>query len=148
MGRILGLDYGRQRIGVAVSDPMEITAQPVTTWNGLKLDEAVEKTGALVEELSVEEVVIGFPLTLKGKAGKMAKKIQLFSDKLKSRIEIPVVLWDERLTSVQSKRLMHEMSMSPSFKKGIVDLIASMLILQNYLDHKKGSIARKQMEED
>jgi putative Holliday junction resolvase len=148
VGRILGLDYGRKRIGVAVSDPMEITAQPVTTWNGLTLDEAVEKTWALVEELSVDAVVIGFPLTLQGKTGIMAKKIQFFSDKLKSRIDIPVVLWDERLTSVQSKRLMHEMNMSPSLKKGRVDLIASMLILQNYLDHKKGSIARTQMEED
>lgn len=139
MGRILGLDYGRRRIGVAVSDPLGLTAQPLATWTGLRWDEVVEKIFTLVEEMGVERVILGFPMTLKGESGRMAREVRQFAARLERRISIPITLWDERLTSTQSKRIIHAMAGKPSREKERVDLIASVLLLQNYLDYQKGS---------
>ena len=146
MGRILGLDYGRRRVGVAVSDPLGLTAQPFETWNGLRREEVVESTCILVERMGVERVVVGFPLTLRGERGRMAREVERFADKLSQRIRVPVTLWDERLTSVQAQRFLQQMGEKPSRKKERVDLIASVLLLQNYLDHQKGSWAKSQGE--
>jgi len=146
VGRILGLDYGRRRVGVAVSDPLGLTAQPFETWSGLRREEVVESTCILVERMGVERVVVGFPLTLRGERGRMAREVERFADKLSQRIRVPVTLWDERLTSVQAQRFLQQMGEKPSRKKERVDLIASVLLLQNYLDYQKGSWAKSQGE--
>jgi putative Holliday junction resolvase len=148
VGRILGLDYGRKRVGVSVSDPLGLTAQPVETWKGLRCEDVVEKTRILVETMGVERVVVGFPLTLKGKRGHLAREVVRFSAELKRRIRVPITLWDERLTSVQARAVLHQMEEKPSRKKERVDLIASVLLLQNYLDHREETSARNQKEED
>ena len=88
VGRILCLDYGRRRIGVAISDPLGITAQPVTTWEGLTWTEAVSQVCSLIEQRDVVEIVVGLPLTLKGDKGKMAKEVERFADGLKKRCRI------------------------------------------------------------
>lgn len=142
MGRILGLDYGRRKIGVAISDSLGLTAQPLTGWRVSGWEEVVRRVCVLVEEEAVEEVVVGYPLTLKGERGRMAEEVERFAALLRSRIPVPVTLWDERLTSVQAERILHEMHEKPSRNKGRVDLIASVLLLQNYLDHQKGSLAK------
>ena len=148
MGRILGLDYGRRRIGVAVSDPLGLTAQPLETWDGLNWEDVGEKICILVEQMGVERVVVGFPLTLAGERGRMAQEVEQFSATLKRRIPIPVTLWDERLTSVHAQRIIHAMEEKPSRRKEKVDLIASVLLLQNYLNYKKGPTANHQEDRD
>lgn len=137
MGSVLGLDYGRQRIGVAVSDPLGLTAQPVETWSGLRWEEVVQRICKLVEQKDVERVVVGFPLTLKGKKGFFAREVEQFVERLRHSISIPVTLWDERMTSIQARRLLHQMGEKPSRRKEKVDLISSVLLLQNYLDYTR-----------
>ena len=137
MGRILGVDYGRRRIGVSISDPLGLTAQPFDTWKGLNREEVLKKIHTLVEQLGVERVVVGFPLTLKGEEGTMAEEVKRFAAKLERRIRIPVTLWDERLTSVEAQRILHWMEEKPSRKKEKIDLIASALLLQNYLEYRE-----------
>jgi putative Holliday junction resolvase len=148
VGRILGLDYGRRRIGVAVSDPLGLIAQPITTWVGLSWGEVGEKVCSLMEAMEVDRVILGLPLTLRGEKGHMAREVEKFSIQLKRQISIPVILWDERLTSVQSQRVIHSMDGKPSRKKASVDLVAAVLLLQSYLDHIKISSERDQEEKD
>ena len=140
MGRILSLDYGQRRIGVAVSDPLGVTAQPFDTWEGLGFNQIVEKIGLLITQIEIEKIIIGLPLTLKGEKGPSVKKVEQFAERLKRRIAIPVILWDERLTSIQAKRILHQVEEKPSRRKGKVDLIASVLLLQNYLEFQKGPV--------
>jgi putative Holliday junction resolvase len=146
VGRILGLDYGRRRTGVAISDPLGVTAQPCTTWSGLCWNDVVEKVLTLIAEMEVERVVVGLPLGLSGKRGRMAREVERFTEHLKQRIGIPVTLWDERLTSTQARRVIHEIEEKPSRSKEKVDLIASVLLLQNYLDHQKGAMLNRREE--
>ena len=137
MGRILSLDYGRRRIGVAVSDPLGVTAQPFDTWDGLEFNQIVEKIDSLIRQIGIEKIIIGLPLTLKGEKGQSVKKVEHFAMELKRCISLPVILWDERLTSIQAKRVLHQAEEKPSRRKGKVDLIASVLLLQNYLEFQK-----------
>lgn len=146
MGRIAGLDYGRQRIGIAVSDPLGLTAQPLETWCGSDWDDVAKKIQVLIDQMEVKAVVIGHPLTLKGERGRMAREVEKFAAHLKDRIHVPIMLWDERLTSVQAKRIIHEMEEKPSRKKEKVDVISSVLLLQNYLDHRRGTMEKKPEE--
>jgi putative Holliday junction resolvase len=141
VGCTLSLDYGRRRIGVAISDPLGITAQPFDTWNGLTFDQIVETLHTLICRKKVDRIIIGLPLTLKGEKGKLAKEVEQFAMKLRRHFPVPIILWDERLTSVQAKRILHQSNEKPSRKKGKVDLIASVLLLQNYLAFQRGSLA-------
>lgn len=129
------MDYGRRRVGVAVSDPLGITAQPLTTWENLGTGGAVEQACRLVREMDIERIVIGIPLTLKGDKGGMAREVERFVDRVRRKSGISVVLWDERLTSVQAQRVLRETKTKASRNKGKVDLVASVLLLQNYLDY-------------
>ena len=148
MGRILGLDYGRRRTGVAISDPLGVTAQPLVTWSGLCWNDVVDEVLTLISEMGVERVVVGFPLNLSGSRGPMAREVERFTDHLKQRIGIPVTLWDERLTSTQARRVIHKIQEKPSRNKEKVDLIASVLLLQNYLDCQKGAMPSRREEKD
>jgi len=138
VGRILGLDYGKKRIGVSISDPLGLSAQPVATWTERHMDRVIEKIDHLCRDASVSKIVIGLPLTLKGEMGQMAQKVERFRNRLTSRVNLPIVLWDERLTSVQATSILHKMGMKPSRDKEKVDRMAAVLILQNYLDHQHG----------
>lgn len=142
MGRFLGLDYGRRRVGVAISDALGVTAQPLVTWQQSQWHELVDKIKALIQDQDVEGVILGFPLTLSGDVGRMAREVKRFSTYLSQRISVPVILWDERLTSVQAERSIHAMDQKPSQRKGQIDQLASVLLLQNYLDHQKGCMEK------
>ena len=148
MGCILGLDYGRRRIGVAVSDELGLTAQPVATWSNLKWEQVVDNICAWIKKRSIERVIVGLPLNLRGEKGHLALEVEQFVGKLKRHISVPVILWDERFTSVQSKRILHTLHQKPSQKKERIDLIASVLLLQNYLDYQRNITARSQGEEN
>ena len=139
MGRVLGLDYGRQRIGVAISDPLGITAQPLDTLQGLNIHEVIRELVNIVHGYKVERIVVGLPLTLGGEKGRSAKAVECFIDQLSRHISIPISTWDERLTSVEAERYLKLMNKKPSRQKEKIDQIASVLILQNFLDFHKGS---------
>lgn len=134
MKRVLALDYGQRRIGIALSDPLGLTAQPYDTWQNLRWDEVVDRLSLLIEKEGVQCILIGLPLTLKGHRGKMAAEVQRFADRIKKDLEKPVILWDERLTSVQAKRILRAAGPSVRRRKASVDVMAAVLLLQSYLD--------------
>lgn len=142
--RIIGLDYGSRTVGVAVSDPLGITAQPVETITR-KDENKLRRTLARIEELvrqyGAEEIVLGFPKTLSNKTGCQAEKTLDFKEVLEKRTGIPIVLWDERLTTIQANRTLIESGVKPEDRKKYVDKIAAAFILQGYLDSgRKGAL--------
>ncbi|MDM7926922.1 MAG: Holliday junction resolvase RuvX [bacterium] len=134
MGRILGVDYGTRRIGLALSDPLQITAQPYDAWTGVRDASLIGRFVALIRQEDVDRVVVGHPLTLKGTASRFCEAVERFAGALGASCPVPVILWDERLTSVQAHRVMHDMGKRPGREKPSVDVLAAALMLQSYLD--------------
>ena len=133
--RILGLDYGTKTVGVAVSDPLGITAQGVEIIRRekpTKLRKTLSRIEELVQEKEVGSIVLGYPKHLNNTEGDRCQATVEFKEMLQKRMSIPVILWDERLTTVVADRTMDELGVGNH--KEYVDEIAAMLILQNYLD--------------
>ena len=130
MGRIAALDYGLKRIGVAISDERKMMALPLTTIHG-GLKEVVDFLGKRKKEL--ETVVIGLPLLMNGKKGDMAVAVEAFAKKLEAALEIPVVLFDERLSSKHAEASLRETGQNRKQRSGKVDQTAAALLLQSYL---------------
>lgn len=129
--RILGIDYGEKRIGVAVSDPLGLTAQPVDAV------EDIEGIKRIVKEYDeVEEVVVGLPKSLSGKLGPQAQKVLEFVEKLKKDLRQRIITWDERLTTVEAEKVLISAGLSRQKRKEVVDKSAAAIILQSYLDSK------------
>ena len=139
MRRVLGLDVGDRRIGVAMSDPLGLTAQGLMVVERHGGAGDVEAVRALVEQHGVETVVVGLPLTMRGEQGPQAKKVIDFSDALKRRISVPIELVDERLTTVQGARALRDTGASRQRRKAIIDQVAAQLILQQFLDRGRES---------
>ncbi|MCD6117610.1 Holliday junction resolvase RuvX [bacterium] len=133
MSRIICIDYGRKKIGIAVSDPLGITAQPFDTWYNLKIVQVIEKLKILSKELEISKIVIGLPLTMKGEKGKMASEAERFASMIRKSLNLDVVMWDERLSSRQAIRTLQAMDKKPSRDKKKIDKIAATIILQSYL---------------
>jgi putative Holliday junction resolvase len=134
--RVLGLDVGSKRIGVAVSDLLGITAQGIETIQrqNKRLDFAqLEK---VIRDYEVTEIVVGYPLRMSGAEGIQAEKMQHFVEELRKRFPLPVHLWDERLSSAQANRLLRETEMSIKRRGQVVDQMAAVLILQSWMDAK------------
>jgi len=133
--RIMGIDFGDSRIGVAISDPMGWTAQGLETihWKG-SMEEAAEKIKRLAEQYQAGKFVVGLPKNMNGTIGLSGEKAIAFGKLLSDMTGLEVVNWDERLTTVAANRIMHEVGMKTSKKKNSVDRIAAVLILQGYLD--------------
>ena len=131
--RVLGLDVGEKRIGVAMSDPLGITAQPLGV---IDAESGIQKLKELVSKHEVELIVVGHPLTLKGERGERAHSVEEFARNLESETGVPCTLVDERLSSKAAERAMREMGRKPSREKGRVDELAAIIILQSYLDRK------------
>ena len=134
--RVLGLDVGSKRIGVAVSDPLGITAQGLETVHRQNKRLDFEKLQTLVRDYAVVEIVVGFPLRMSGAEGIQAEKMQRFAEELRERLQIPVHLWDERLTSAEANRLLRETDMSIQRRGQVVDQMAAVLILQSWMDSR------------
>ena len=134
--RIMGIDYGDSRIGIAVSDPFGWTAQGLDTIKkGAAGDgEAMKKICLLVKQYDVEKIVVGFPKNMNGTLGPRADKTQEFMDRLAEKTRKEVVKWDERLTTVAAGKAMREMGIKASKNKENLDRIAAVYILQGYLD--------------
>lgn len=136
MARILGFDYGRARIGVAVTDERQIIVSPAFVLPvEKKLIETVKKIKQKADSLApIELLVVGLPLLLNGKEGDMAIEAKKFAEALKEVFGLPAVLWDERLTSAQADRMMKEDNLTRKERSKSIDTLAATLILQNYLD--------------
>ena len=135
--RILGLDYGSKTVGVAVCDPLGMTAQGVETITRKeenKLRKTLARIEALVEEYQVETIVLGYPKNMDDSIGERALKTEEFRNMLVRRTGLPVVLWDERLTTVEANRTLMEASVRRENRKQYLDQLAAVFILQGYLD--------------
>ena len=137
--RIMGLDYGSRTVGVAVSDRLLITAQGVETvcrTKENKLRQTLARIQALCEEYDVGEIVLGLPKNMNNTIGDRAEKSLEFAEMLKKRTGLPVVMWDERLTTVAANRTLMETGVRREHRKEYIDQIAAVFILQGYLDRK------------
>lgn len=132
--RILGLDVGSKRIGVAVSDPLGITAQGLETIQRQNKRLDFERLGQVISEYAIAEIVVGLPLRMSGSEGTQSEKMRHFADQLQRRFNLPVHLWDERLTSAQANRLLRETEMSIQRRGQVVDQMAAVLILQSWME--------------
>jgi putative holliday junction resolvase len=133
-GRILGLDVGSRRIGIAVSDPLGITAQGLDTLQRRNKRHDLAALGLLIREYEVREIVVGLPLRMSGAEGTQSEKMQLFAEELRKRFRLPVHLWDERLTSAEANRLLRETELSIEKRAKAVDRMAAVLILQGWME--------------
>lgn len=135
--RIMGLDYGSKTVGVAISDPLGITAQGIETITRKeenKLRKTLARIEELVKEYEVETIVLGFPKNMNNTIGDRAEKSLELKEMLERRIGIPVVMWDERLTTLSAERTLMESGVRRENRKQYVDKIAAVFILQGYLD--------------
>ncbi|MGB6675867.1 MAG: Holliday junction resolvase RuvX [Terriglobales bacterium] len=142
LARVLGLDVGSKRIGLAISDPLGITAQGLETLHrqNKRLDFAqLEK---VIREYEVTEIVVGYPLRMSGAEGIQAEKMQRFAEELRQRFPVPIHLWDERLSSAQANRLLRETEMSIARRGQVVDQMAAVLILQSWMDARDSHRSR------
>lgn len=140
--KILGLDVGSKTIGVAVSDPLGWTAQAVTTikWDETEIESADHALKEIIREHNIKKAVIGYPKNMNGTIGERGKATERFANHFKRVHELPVELWDERLTTVAADRVLLEADMSRKRRKKVIDQLAASMILQTYLDmqHKGG----------
>lgn len=142
MIRVLGLDPGARRIGVAVSDPMGWSAQGLPTIERQSDKQAIEEIRRIVEDLGVERIVVGLPRNMDGTIGTQARKVLALVELLRASLGLPVETWDERLTTVAAQKSMTETRLSRARRKRTVDRIAAQFILQGYLDSLRARAAR------
>lgn len=148
--RIMGLDFGSKTVGVAISDPLLITAQGIEIIRRKeenKLRQTLARIEELILEYDVEEIVLGKPKHMNGTEGVRVELTEEFQEKLERRTGLPVVLWDERLTTVEADRIMMEAGVRRENRKEHVDKIAATLILQGYLDRRAGQSKEKTSRE-
>ncbi|WP_313073104.1 Holliday junction resolvase RuvX [Lacrimispora sp.] len=135
--RIMGLDFGSKTVGVAVSDLLGITAQGVETItreDENKLRKTCARIEELIREFEIETIVLGYPKNMNNTIGDRALKTEEFMEMLKRRTGLPVILWDERLTTLASERILIESGVRRENRKAVIDKVAAGLILQGYLD--------------
>ena len=135
--RWMGLDYGTKTVGVAVSDALGITAQgveTVTRKSNKKLRQTLARIEALIEEYEVSKVVLGLPKNMNNTLGERVEKTLAFKEMLERRTNLPVVMWDERLTTNAAEQILIESGVRRENRKSVIDKIAAVLILQGYLD--------------
>jgi len=132
--RVLGLDVGSKTIGLAVSDPLGITAQGLLTIRRKNKRLDFEQLASVIREDQVAEIVIGYPLRMSGMEGVQAERMQRFANEVREKFGLPVHLWDERLTSSQANRLLREFDLSIKKRGKAVDRMAAVLILQNWME--------------
>jgi len=133
MNRLLGLDIGTKRIGIALSDPLLITAQPFTTISRVPEKEAIEKIQTIIKDYSVNKIIAGLPLMMNGDFGPQAEDCKNFGEKISQKTNINVIFVDERLTSFQAEEILKAQKVKYTKDKGKVDMIAASIILQEYL---------------
>jgi len=132
--KLLGIDYGIRRLGIAVSDPLGMLATPFRTINTFSDEQSVTEVCNLIQETNAEKIIIGLPLNMNNTEGPMVKKVRDFIEKLKLKTNLPIELSDERLSSCLVERTLLEANMSRNKRKGVRDKLAAQVILQGYID--------------
>ncbi len=136
-GRFMGLDIGEKTIGIAFSDELGYTAQPFDTIKRKNLSLDLEAIGKLIDNKNISTVVVGLPKNMNGTLGRQARLVTAFSKKLEQAVKVPLVFWDERLSSVAANRVLLQADVSRSKRKKHVDKLAAAIILQGFLDSKQ-----------
>lgn len=134
MKRIMGLDVGDKTIGVAVSDPLGLTAQGITTIRRKGIKSDLKELEDIIKNYNVEVIVVGLPKNMNNTIGPQGEKVLKFIEKLENRMEMKVVLQDERLTTVSAERALLKADVSRKKRKGLIDKVAATYILQAYLE--------------
>lgn len=132
--KVLGLDIGEKRMGIAVSDALRCTAQGLTVLQRSNADDDIGAIQELIDASEVSEVVVGLPKNMDGSLGQGAQKVLSFVSKLEESLSIPIILWDERLTTAEATRMLLQADVTRKKRRKVVDKIAAVLILQGYLD--------------
>jgi len=137
----MALDVGDKTIGVAISDALLLTAQARPTVRRKDIAADIEKLRRLAQENEVHEVVVGQPLHMDGQPSPQSRKVARFAEQLRKVLDLPIIFWDERLTSFEAEQHLEQMGLNWRQRREQVDKIAAMIILQNYLDSRPGQIA-------
>lgn len=132
--RIMALDVGSRTIGIACSDALLMTAQGIETIRRTSLENDFNRLRELISEYEVRELVVGMPKNMNGTKGERAEKTEEFVEKMKAVIDLPVTFWDERLSTVMAERQLIAADVSRKKRKGVIDKMAAVVILQGYLD--------------
>jgi putative Holliday junction resolvase len=135
--RVLGLDYGLKRLGVAVSDELGITAQSLLVIERKNEKKDLEAIARIIHEYHIEKIVIGYPLLLDGSKGIQCEKVDRYAERLSAEFNLPVIKWDETLSTWEADELMSEAGVKRRKRKKLVDKIAAGIMLQSYLDRLK-----------
>jgi putative pre-16S rRNA nuclease len=134
MKRILAIDYGMRRIGLAVSDPLKIIATPLDTLVISNYDDGIKQLSAIFEQYEPEKIIMGYPIGTSGDKTDQTRLVDKVMESLKTITSIPIIHWDERYTSVQAKSILLQQGKRARDNKGLVDQLAARIILQEYLD--------------
>jgi putative Holliday junction resolvase len=135
--RVMGLDVGSKTIGIAVSDPLGITAQGLPTIRRKNKRTDLRALEQLIHTYKIGEIVVGYPLRMSGAEGTQSAKMAEFAEELRKRFGLPVHLWDERLTSAEANRVLRDSEMSIRRRGEVVDQLAAVLILQNWMEARR-----------
>jgi len=136
-GRVMALDVGERRIGVALSDPTRMLASPLTMIRAVPRSTALKRILTLIRDYQVTTLVVGLPLTMNGDIGPQATLVQQFVDELRPLIAIPIAFVDERLTTVAAERMMIDLKIKPEQRRARIDEMAASIILQDFLDSQR-----------
>lgn len=139
MPRLMGLDVGEKTIGIAISDPLGITAQGLETLKRYSKKADLARLRDLVDEYGVEKIIVGLPLNMDGTIGPAASKIEQFSIELGKKLGVPVQTWDERLSTAAAERALLQADLSRGKRKKIIDKLAAVLILESYLRRQQNN---------
>lgn len=135
--RVLGVDHGQARIGLAISDELGMLAHPLETVAARPIDAAAKRVAQLAREKDVQAVVIGLPRHMSGESGTAAAEVNAFAAKLRPLLKCEVVMWDERLTTTAAHRALRDAGKKTRSTRGVVDQVAAQMILQGYLDSRQ-----------
>lgn len=139
MKRILAIDYGTIRMGLAVNDALGITAQGICSLKRTSLENDLAKIKEVSASHHVEEIVVGMPYTARGDKGSKAKEVDAFISVLKQHISLPVIEWDERYTTVQAEEVLNDAGVKWKKKRSVVDMLAATFILESYMENLKNN---------
>jgi len=132
--RVMGLDIGSQTIGVAISDELGVTAQALKTIRRRSKQEDLQELSSLISKFDIGKIVVGLPLNMDGSQGKQAERVLTWAGELHQALQIPVLTWDERLSTVSASKILLEADLSRKKRKKVIDQVAAVIILQGYLD--------------
>ncbi|MCK5817378.1 MAG: Holliday junction resolvase RuvX [Candidatus Marinimicrobia bacterium] len=139
MKRVLAIDYGMRRIGLAVSDPLQIIATPLDTLRISNYDDGIKQLIAIYKEYKPITIIMGYPIGISGNKTDQTRLVDKVIESLESSIDIPIISWDERYTSIQAKDILKQQGRKARDDKGMVDQMAARIMLQEYLDSRSST---------